>query len=143
MNTYDPIEWSDSLSTGVEEIDRQHQSLVKIINEANAKLIGNQSLQLIDDLTFDLFVYASYHFETEERLIEKYDYPVECPDEAETHCSEHRSFSEKVTAVRADLKRGVVISREDLLSFLNQWLIEHILNIDMRLGQFLVSKGMT
>ena len=140
MNLYDPLTWNDSLLTGVDEIDRQHRSLIDIINEANAKLADNPSKQLVADTIFDLLAYAAYHFETEERLMSKHGYASECPVEAETHRSEHRAFAAKVKEVRAELQRGVWITREDLLTFLNQWVVNHVLTIDKHLGQFISSK---
>jgi hemerythrin len=41
--------------------------------------------------------------------------------------------------VRNAIKAGVLISREELLSFLNRWLIDHILNTDKRLAAFLLA----
>jgi hemerythrin-like metal-binding protein len=60
-------------------------------------------------------------------------------EDDEIHIQQHRSFSAKVVAVRNDIKNGILISREDLLSFLNSWLINHILNTDKRLAAFLVA----
>lgn len=117
MNLYDPLTWNDSLLTGVDEIDRQHRSLIDIINEANAKLADNPGKQLVGDTLFDLLAYAAYHFETEERLMSQHGYASKCPAEAETHRLEHRGFVAKVKEVRAEMQRCVWITREDLQIF--------------------------
>lgn len=137
MAAYDPILWDDNLVTGISIIDEQHQILVNIFNEANTKLDINNNAEFLEQITRDMLSYALYHFETEEALMQEYGYiDVE---NADIHIRQHRSFSAKVVEVRNDIKSGVLISREDLLSFLNSWLINHILNTDKDLAVFLLA----
>jgi hemerythrin-like metal-binding protein len=138
----DPIVWQESFATGVDEIDEQHQILVHTLNEANARLTDESSIELLDAITRDLLSYALYHFETEERLMEEHDYPRERGDDAELHMQQHRAFSAKVVAVREEIKAGRRIPRDELLAFLNNWLINHILNTDKRLGAYIVARGL-
>lgn len=140
MRSYDPIVWNDELVTGVPEIDDQHRILVNTLNEAGVKLTGNRDTAMLEQITRDLLSYALYHFETEESLMAQYAYQDESAADAATHRQQHRSFSAKVVAVRDGLKTGVPISREDLLSFLNQWLINHIMNTDKKLGAYIIAR---
>jgi len=138
MADYDLIVWNDKLVIGIDKIDEQHQILVNLFNEANIKLTTNNNAKFLEEITRNLLSYALYHFETEEVLMQQYDYIEESVEEADAHIREHRSFSAKVVAVRNEIKTGVLISREDLLSFLNSWLINHILNTDKALAAFLL-----
>lgn len=140
MADHDPLVWNDSFLTGVEEIDEQHQILVNTLNEANARLVEDASLEFLEQITRDLLSYALYHFETEEGLMKEYGYTEDSAADADTHLQQHRSFSSKVVAVRDGLKAGTLISREDLLSFLNGWLVNHILSTDKKLGAFIAAK---
>jgi len=137
---YDPIEWTDKLLTGVAEIDKQHRFLVDSINEANVRLMQDQDIKLVEQITKDLLSYAIYHFETEEDLMQQYDYNLESAEDAGLHLKQHREFSTQVLAVRNGLRDGREISREDLLAFLNGWLVNHIMNTDQRLGAFIRAK---
>ena len=139
MVDYDLIVWNDTLVTGIDKIDEQHQILVDLFNEANTKLTTNNSGEFLEQITRDMLSYALYHFETEEVLMQKCGYVEDKTEDSEIHILQHRSFSAKVVAVRNDIKAGVLISREDLLSFLNSWLINHILNTDKRLAAFLLA----
>ncbi|MDO9046984.1 MAG: hemerythrin domain-containing protein [Methylobacter sp.] len=96
---------------------------------------STSNTKFLEEITRDLLSYALYHFETEEGLMQKYDYI----EDADAHIRQHRSFSAKVVAVRNDIKTGILISREDLLSFLNSWLINHILNTDKGMTAFLLA----
>lgn len=139
MADYDLIVWNDTLVTGIDKIDEQHQILVSLFNEANTKLTNNNSAEFLEQITRDMLSYALYHFETEEELMQKCGYIEDKIEDGEIHIRQHRSFSAKVVAVRNDIKAGILISREDLLSFLNNWLIDHILNTDKRLAAFLLA----
>lgn len=143
MQSHDPILWNDSYLTGIEAIDRQHQVLVNTLNDANARLSGLVTRDLLEDITRDLLSYAIYHFETEEALMREYDYAGGSGDSAAKHQQEHRNFSQQVVSLREGLRDGRLVSREELLSFLNQWLLNHILNTDKRLGAFLQQHGYT
>jgi len=139
MADYDLIVWNDGLVTGIDKIDEQHQILINLFNEANTKLTANNNADFLEQITRDLLSYALYHFETEEELMQKYGYSEEKTGDIERHILQHRSFSAKVVAVHNDIKAGILISREDLLAFLNSWLINHILNTDKQLTAFLLA----
>ncbi|MDD4880763.1 MAG: bacteriohemerythrin [Gallionellaceae bacterium] len=140
MTGYEPIEWNDSFNTGVAEIDEQHHILVNTLNEANAKLADDVGIDFVEEITQDLLSYALYHFETEEELMQEYGYADGNAADAELHLQQHRSFSSRVVAVRDNLRAGIPITREDLITFLNNWLVNHILHTDRKFGAFVVAK---
>lgn len=131
---YEPIVWNDTLMTGVPIIDEQHQILVNMINELNIRLTDKISPDDLQEIVHDLMSYALYHFDTEEELMLENAYGTE---DREAHFHQHRDFSAKVAALQQGLKQGQSVSREELLTFLNGWLVNHILKTDMRLGKFL------
>jgi hemerythrin-like metal-binding protein len=134
------IKWSKDYETGVEEIDEQHHILVNTLNEANELLTKEYSLENLQNITKDLLSYALYHFETEEELMQKYNYEGEAPKDFENHMKQHRDFSTKVVEVRESLKSGNLIEQDELISFLLNWLLNHIDKTDKKLGKFLQGK---
>ena len=137
MLSDDLLQWGPSLKTGINEIDEQHQILVEMINEANVKLRETVEKDHVERMMRDLMNYALYHFDTEEELMVGNDYFGMRPDEAEKHSLEHRNFSDTVANLHHDLKKGTPVHREDLMIFLNNWLVNHIQNTDMRLADFI------
>jgi hemerythrin-like metal-binding protein len=113
--------------------------LVHTLNEAAIKLAGDPSRENLDQITRDLLSYALYHFETEEELMQEYAYEAGPEEEAARHLEQHRTFSARVVAVRDAIKAGNLIPPSELLSFLNDWLVNHIMNTDKKLGQFIVA----
>ncbi|MCF8207956.1 MAG: bacteriohemerythrin [Rhodoferax sp.] len=128
------IAWNDRLMTGIPLIDEQHQILVNMLNDANVRMTHSIGRDVLEEMVRDLMSYALYHFDIEEELMLDSHYQ---PAQQERHVREHRRFSETVAQVRQNLLLGKLISREELLGFLNDWLINHILHTDMEFARYL------
>lgn len=141
MNPHPPaIQWSDRLATGVDEIDSQHRYLINAINAAREALVERHDLGRIEPITKDLLAYAIFHFDTEEDLMHEYAYDREAGADASQHHQEHRDFSARIIAIRDALNEGQPVAPEDLVSFLENWLIGHIMKTDQKLGAFIRGK---
>lgn len=138
---HEMIVWNNELVTGITEMDEQHKILVNHINAANTRLNGlSVNATMLEKITQDLLSYALYHFETEGLLMQQYHYASCHKIDAETHWQEHREFSAKVVEIREKIRSGASISRDELLVFLNNWLINHIMNTDKKLAAFVCAK---
>lgn len=91
------INWSDSLSVNIAEIDEQHQRLVSMINDLNEAMKQGRGKDVIGRTIEGLVSYTATHFSTEEEYFKRYD----CPDTS-AHTREHRDFTDRV----AEFKRG-------------------------------------
>ncbi|MBF0469855.1 MAG: hemerythrin family protein [Gammaproteobacteria bacterium] len=137
MSSSERIEWGKEYETGIDDIDEQHMILVHTLNDIADKINYYNSVEMLEEVTQDLLSYALYHFETEETLMLGHGYHEKVPEEGETHLEQHRAFSKKVVDVREQLKQGTSIPAQDIIDFLNQWLNNHILKTDKKLGKFL------
>lgn len=135
--TFKSIEWTDEMATGIPAIDKQHRFLVETLQDANIKLLDDRDGYMLDKIAKDLLGYAITHFETEEKLMQQYGYDKSFPEDAKKHIHEHREFSRKVVDVCDQLREGNRVSRVDVLIFLNDWLYNHILDVDQQYGEFL------
>jgi hemerythrin len=133
---FEPIEWSEKMTTGVPEVDSQHRYLVDTLREANRRLLDEHESALLGEIARDLLTYAIMHFQTEEDLMKRYGYADAYPDLAKTHIAQHRDFSRQVVTVCDSLREGRLVSRIDVLKYLNEWLRNHVLGIDQKLGAF-------
>ncbi len=136
----EPLVWNDSFATGVQEIDEQHMILVDLLNNARVKLVPGSDAKIIEQIILDLLSYALYHFETEERLMDAYDYREGSSPDATQHLEQHRAFSDRVVWARRALTSGEKISSDELLQFLTDWLVNHILKTDFKLGAYILEK---
>lgn len=129
------VVWDESLSVGIQKIDKQHQELVKIINclVENEDASGHSEpiAQVLDRMT----KYAVYHFETEEALMLEYNYP-----EYESHRDDHAQFKMKTAKFCLDALQRKETLPDELLSFLRDWLTHHILQADMKYKPYFLER---
>lgn len=137
------FEWDDSLSVNIVSIDKEHKTLLDMINDYYSKIhaIHNGfSTMSLKDLRIELIAnmkhYATTHFKTEEDYFEKYSYP-----EFKEHKKEHDDFVEKVIDLEDRLESGRLILTTELTDFLKEWLLDHIRGSDQKYSDFLLSKG--
>ena len=136
----DKLEWSAKLEVGVPEIDEQHMILVHTLREANQTLQHRFDVESVRRIVQDLLSYALYHFETEEELMQQYDYFGDDESAANAHLAQHRAFSQKVVEVRKALDNEILIEREVLMDFLANWLVGHVQQTDRKLGEFICAR---
>ncbi len=69
------VKWTKSLVSGIPGIDKQHKELVDKINELLDATRSRKGKEEIVSIFEFLSVYVQEHFEDEERLLLKYNYP--------------------------------------------------------------------
>ena len=130
------LRWTQDLSVKIAEIDNQHKELVNLINILHDSMKEEKGKDALRKALNDLVDYTVYHFETEERLFRKYDYP-----DYLSHKKEHDDLIKQVLKLTREYERDEVVITADLLSFLEKWLDNHIINVDKKYTSFLNSKG--
>ncbi|MDY6820943.1 MAG: bacteriohemerythrin [Deferribacterota bacterium] len=131
------IIFEGSMAVNIKTIDEQHKKLVDSINKLSAAMKSGRGKDVLDDILIDLLAYAEYHFEKEEELFEKYNYP-----DSDKHIEEHRSFKEKVVKFNNEYqeKKNLGITLE-VLNFLADWLRNHIKKTDKAYAKFFNDLG--
>lgn len=128
------IQWDQSFSVGVADIDAQHRKLVEMINALTTSQEGPDSYETASDIISRLVEYLDVHFMTEQTYMQETQYPEYRP-----HMAEHRAFIKKVLDFRKRLTRDNQGLVPEMVDFLTGWLRHHIMEIDKRLGEYLVS----
>lgn len=130
------IEWNEGLSVGVEKFNNEHKQLIKFINRLNQALkIGGASKEMEEILT-GLVKYTVIHFTHEEDYMKIYDYP-----DYQAHKKQHDELTGQVTDFAERLKSGKASFSIELLNFLRDWLVNHIMGSDMKYREFFIQKG--
>lgn len=128
------MEWSDSLSIGIEAIDEQHKSLIQRLNHVSAALRANQGEKEVASTLDFLIKYTDYHFRKEEEYMEKYNYPG-LAEQQETHEALKVILSEMEEEFIEDGATKTLAASID--TFLVNWLTKHIEGLDVKFGKFL------
>jgi hemerythrin len=126
------FEWDDSYSVGNREIDGHHQHLFELLNRMYDDFTGGVSPRELQPILDELIDYATYHFSAEEARMTSAAYP-----EFEVHKKEHDRFIKRVVEMQLDLPNRESRLYLEALTFLRNWLAEHILKPDMRYRRYL------
>ena len=135
------MEWNEKLAVGIATIDSQHKELFKRINNLVVAIKEHRCKSEIDSTIAFLDDYARVHFSEEEKHMQKTNY---------AGLEEQREGHRKYLAALAELKAEASLPRVpgssyDLSATTNQvvvdWIVDHILKLDMQFGDFLRRTG--
>jgi hemerythrin len=127
------IIWDESLSVDGGEIDEDHRRLVDLFNILSRAVEEDDAAEYIDAVLEELVSCTIWHFRHEERLMLMYKY-----DGIEAHKDEHNDLIDSVRELQQKFhKENRLLTNEDI-EYLEDWLTQHILGQDMRLGFYLM-----
>ena len=126
------LEWEDRFELGVARLDEHHKRLVALLNEISESTFNGAHEESVGAILVELIDYANYHFSAEESMMSGAGYP-----DLQSHREEHKTFCHMVVAFRDDINAGKNDFSLDLLSFLGNWLFDHILKTDFLFCQFI------
>ncbi|MDX9698128.1 MAG: bacteriohemerythrin [Rhodocyclaceae bacterium] len=118
--------WQDKYSLNMSEIDDQHKMLFDIMNRLWNAIIQRADNQRLADILEDLERYTVLHFTEEETFMRSIGYT-----DFDTHIQYHRTFVSFIQKEKKATQEGKEVSLE-LLHFLRDWLVNHILVEDRR-----------
>jgi len=126
------IQWNEKLSVGNRKIDQQHQTLVKLINDLNESFAEGKAKSVLSKILDELAGYTVTHFKDEEDIMAKGNYP-----DLEAHKKIHINFVNKVVETIDNVKSGKGMVSKDLMVFLKEWLIDHIMGTDQKYAPYI------
>ncbi|MEK9723881.1 MAG: hemerythrin domain-containing protein [Rhodospirillaceae bacterium] len=130
------IFWRDQMSVDGDVIDRDHQHLIKIINQFDRFTADGLTLEEGLEILYSLKFYTQTHSKREEGLMRRAYYP-----RYEPHRAEHRVLLERLEVIVAELQAGagdVPLEKgaEDTSQLLQHWLIDQVLHSDLLMRPF-------
>ncbi len=130
------VSWKPDYSVEVDQIDVQHQKLVKMINDLYAAMKEGKGKEVIGKILDGLLNYTKVHFRDEEKLMAQAGY-----GDIPAHHKIHEEFVQKVDEFNKDFESGKVLLSIEILSFLRDWLINHIMGTDRNYISAMHDKG--
>lgn len=127
------FKWKNEYELGIPKIDEQHRRLLEIGQEVYDVVCISEASNGAEDIYDDimsilekLYDYTEYHFKSEEEELSKVKY-----DMLDDHILEHEFFTKYLNKiVRKDIDENQDEHINDILEFLNKWLIHHIQKTD-------------
>lgn len=132
------IKWEDRYCIGHDVVDSQHQRLFELINRLQQDCSGGVGRDDILQAINSLVDYALEHFADEESLMQKIGF-----EGLDHHRWRHSSFVTKVTDMALDWGEGEDVRAEDILLFLKEWLLDHVLSEDQQIGAVMRARAQT
>lgn len=130
------ITWKPSLETGHAKIDDQHRALTDAFNNLHAAMKQGKGKEELGRTLGFLRNYTVEHFHMEEGLMDRFEYPG-----VAEHKGIHGSLVSQVSELCQRFEEGRTALTLPVMDFLEGWLIEHIQGEDVRLAQFLRTRG--
>ena len=132
------IRWQDSFTIGVSFIDADHRVVVSLLNQLYDARQEGQTRDVVGSVLNVLIEYTINHFRREERLMELADYP-----DLAAHKQRHDYLAGQVQLFQQQYDAGRYAAVDELLDFLKNWLVEHIIGEDTRIWPWLGRAGLT
>ncbi len=125
------ISWNETMATGANQIDDQHKELIKQLDLLTEAMMMGKGRGEIENILSFLGTYVVMHFMTEEELMQRYQCPV-----AEQNKLAHAQFIETFGQLQERFKTEGATSALviDVKRKLNEWLTNHIVQIDTQLS---------
>lgn len=131
------IEWEGKYSVGVTEIDGQHKRMFETINQLIGVVSVNPTEETLAPIIKALVEYKEFHFATEEKYFKEFNY-----EGAEEHIGAHRQFEEKLQYLREKYKNDAISLTYELVDFLEDWLLDHLMTKDQEYVECFRSHGL-
>jgi hemerythrin-like metal-binding protein len=128
------IEWNNSFALGNKELDEHHMHLVELFNKMFDNFINGAQHDILETVFDELIDYSIYHFAAEEQWMEVHNYP-----KLGQHREEHARLANRVEEIRNDFNNKRLNLYLELMQFLNNWVIIHILTSDADYNFYLKS----
>ena len=129
------ITWSRSYSVGVSQMDKEHQRLIDIINNLYASMRSGRSKDAIGTILDELVDYTKTHFAHEERLMQESGFKG-----YDDQKRAHEALIAQVVEIQGKFRAGTALGQE-VMTFLKNWLLNHIQGMDKQYGPVMNKKG--
>ncbi len=115
------VEWCETFSVGIRDIDEEHRRLVVAVNELAAAVAERRGADACVDTLRQISRIARGHFAREARLMRASD----CPDSGEHGRGAARLIAE-VGRLEDSLRKDWAAVEVDRVRFLGEWITQHV-----------------
>lgn len=129
------IEWNETFSVGDDRTDSQHKELIALLAEFQTQLSAGASKEQLHRKLEEISSYTKYHFCCEENLMAAVGFP-----ELSAHSQRHQILLDILGHIVNDLDSGKYTATQ-IEGFLVQWFMDHLVDEDSKIGEFLKSRS--
>jgi len=127
--------WRDEFRVNVEELDEHHQTIFEKAHKLYDVLESDHDKTVTKETLAYLLEYGKIHFKAEETLMKRFKFP-----ELKAHQNKHLGFYRRVLGIIQRLEEDSFDLDLDVLRFLKDWFVDHILTEDKKYAAFFADK---
>lgn len=132
------IEFTDANKVNIQILDEQHRKLFSLLNQLHKAVTGGKEQGEFANIFDGLIEYTVYHCNTEEELCLEHEYPGYAEQK-----KAHDQLAATILSFQQQMHDGSATLSFELLDFLHNWLMEHTLGLDQKMGPYLNERGVT
>lgn len=133
--------WNKAFETGITVIDMQNKELFRLLRDLEQMVLTKCTQYIYTDfvhLICEIREYATYHFYEEEKIMAMLEY-----EGLEEHKALHKQFEKYIGSINyIQLEKEPLGIIDDLRSYIELWIMRHILLEDMKLAPIAKAKGL-
>lgn len=130
------INWNESYSVHIKQLDEQHKKLFQIVNALYDAMKNGKGNDVLAGVFDELINYTKLHFSTEENLLKIHNYP-----NLTAHKMEHERLVNQVLDLQKQFMDGGAALSIKVSNFLKEWLMNHIKKSDIAYSKYLKQKN--
>ena len=123
------VEWMESYKMGDESVDATQKKLFDLTNE----FLASDDLTVLRPVIVSLCKQARAHFEQEEAVMRRVNYP-----EMDAHMAQHQRLLERLISRSMDVGKGHM-NKPAIAALMQDWAVKHVPVEDVQFAQFLKS----
>jgi len=138
VNTSDPglFRFGPQWSVLVDDMDDEHHTIINYCNEIHTKVAHGAKQEETLPILKELATFTIKHFKDEEELMRTHAFPG-----LNDQLRAHTALLDSVTEVIQNIENGVHINLIEVIIFLTGWLKGHILEEDLKYGEYFKDQG--
>lgn len=130
------VSWRNDYRVGVAVVDAEHRFLFSLINAFHDAYASGQCARDLSIVLTRLVAYAEQHFQHEEALMQREHYP-----RLAHHKLQHEKLYATIYELNEKLAAELVSVDRETMRLLRHWLVDHILQEDLLIGDFLKARA--
>lgn len=123
------MQWKPEFAIGIQEIDRQHQTLIEFVTEFEDAVAGKVHWNTVQPLIVRAREFVRFHFAVEESLMQIVNYP-----QLIAHRAEHLYVLKQFAALEHKVLRQEM--KSELMPLISAWLVDHMTGSDQSFGRY-------
>lgn len=126
------LKWDQEIhGLGIDKIDEQHEKLFNLVNDLRYRFHAGPKGEGVSEAIIQLVQFGNEHFTFEEAFLSSINFPHYA-----SHKRTHAGFNRRIKEYLLRLKNNRPVSYFEILAFLQDWIVKHILKDDARYAEF-------